>query len=175
VSTSIQQLAIEGVYNDLLTLVPGTIGGTFNGVTLQDSDVYKLRVVSLRKPAPLTRYPAIVCGAPLDESEVHDGPQGTNITEEIGYPVLVAIAAPIVGSEAETLALNDDSDLFFNWRDIILRRYHNQLPSAVSAAVSTAKECKAQPRAIFDSTQWNDAGLMASAVMVYVMCDRERS
>lgn len=173
-STSIQQLAIEGVYNDLVSLVPGTIGGTFGGVTLAITDVYKLRLVTCRIP-PLTRYPAIVCGVPLDEGELHDGPHGTNETEEIGYPVLVAIFAPCVdANEAENFALDDNSDLFFHWRDIILRRYHNKLPSLVSASVTGARECKAQARPIFDSTQW-EAGRMASAVLVNVMCDRQRA
>lgn len=158
---STQKLCIEAIYDDLLTLIPGTISGTFDGVALTDADVYKLRLVTSRIP-PLTRYPAIVVGAPLDEGETMEG--GTNASEYVGYPVFVGIFAP--GNDL--LTLNDDFDLIMHWRAQIRRRYHNRVP--IQAAVSTLRICRVEPRQIVDSQEW-DANRLSTALLIRCECE----
>lgn len=167
-SVSPQVLAIEGVYAEIQALISaGTLTGAFGGVTLTTADVYKLRVVTSRKP-PLTRYPAIVCGMALDEGESLDG--GTNASEWIGYPVLVGLFAPA----NEVFNLDADADVFLRWRDILFRHFHNKAPTQVAASLTTLTQTKVEPRQIVDGGHWEDVNLFASALLIRCVCDQLR-
>jgi hypothetical protein len=128
-----------------LDLVGIPNGGVLIQKRLSDQEKYLL--------ASPNNYPVILI-APETETIQPNG--GTNIEDDIGYPVSVVI----LDDDSYDQELNFDRDLL--WREQIIRNLHNQR----AAGVPSIRRLTVTPGAVIDPATWSKAGLWVSSLRV---------
>lgn len=111
-------------------------------------------------------FPAIlVCYYDL---ETLDPLAGTNVRDEIGYPITVAFYSP--NNAAGKVASEDGDDTFLRWREAVERTFAHLRGVTSTAGIKgymdvtansnayTFHDCKVKPGSIFDYARWKAAG-----------------
>ena len=149
-------------------------------VQIEDAVVTTLRALSLsgvaseniarqlvpldRDPAP-TALPAIRVGP--GGSEKLDPKHGTNLADDIGYPVLVVL----LDRANQDLTAATYGDQWLRWREQVVQAFHHKRLSGVSAVF----ECVVEPREIVTPSAWLQQNLFASGLVVWCRARRSRA
>jgi len=158
---------VASVLEDILGAVKtGITGLSLTG--LSSTLVFTQKVPSIR-PAdlPKTNPPApVVVIAPFG-GETLTPTAGTNLRDDIIYPILVAIVAP----DSQTQAT--DRDKYLTWRESIRKKFHHNLTAFTS--LSTVFNSTVQPQAIIDPGAFFDRNVLVSAIVLQVSSREARS
>lgn len=136
-----------------LDLVGIPNGGVLIQKRLSDQEKYLL--------ASPNNYPVILI-APETETINPNG--GTNVEDDIGYPVVIAI----LDDDNQDQELNFDRDLL--WREEIIRNLHNHR----AAGIVAIRRLIVTPGPIIDPATWSKAGLWVSTLRVTAETRRGR-
>lgn len=136
VQTAIQDLDLTGIAND--------------------------NVVILKENKRLERQEIGIPGVGImhsGESEIYEGPNSTNIYEEIGYPVLVIMFDLDRGTGEPSQTLSHDTRLY--WRQQIVARFLGQ------SLTTDVCRCTIASRPVFLPAEWKERSAWVSPLLFY--------
>ncbi|MGQ0637319.1 MAG: hypothetical protein ACT4QC_22150 [Planctomycetaceae bacterium] len=103
---------------------------------------------------PAAKHPCILIAPSGAESL--DAAAGTNLRDDVVYPVRVTIVAPDSRNQEERL------QQYLGWRETIRRSFHNQRLTA-----SLCFTVRVQPLEIVDRSAWSDKSLFVSSLVLH--------
>lgn len=133
-------------------IVSGIQGLALEG--LEDENVQR-QLVPLDRDLVLTALPAVRV-SPLGR-EAYDG--GTNVSDDIAYPVQVLLIA----RANQDLASASSGDDWLFWREQMSRAFHHQRLSGVAEVY----DCRVEPHDIVVPTAWLKQNLFVSGLVVW--------
>lgn len=138
----------------LLTALRERIVGLELAGIARDNIVVQIAAADRGGDLPLQRRPAVLL-AP-HAAERLDGAAGTNLRDEVVYPVLVALLADERGDPAE------DFEQFTRWRGQLCTALHRQrLPAAGCHLLEV------EPLELVDRAVWSERQLWLSCLVVH--------
>lgn len=158
---------MASVLEDILVAVQSGITG-LSLTGLSSTAVVVQKVASVR-PADLPKFDPqgpVVVVAPLGQ-ETLTPTAGTNLRDDIVYPVLVAILAPDL--QSQTI----DRDKYLTWRQSIRRKFHHNTSAFTS--LSSVINSIVQPQAIIDTQAFFERNSLVSALLIQVTSREARS
>lgn len=147
----------DAIHERLMSAIQSRLQGlTFAAMTspagsISSSDIV-IKKVAIDREGHIPNKPCIII-APVNREKInHAG--GTNIRDEVSYPVGVVIVA------ADNQQLTTNRAVFLKWREQVVRALENFRPTAVTEI----NRVTVDPEAIFPVPQWLK-NLVASAVV----------
>ncbi len=146
----------NAVLYDILTAVQtGVVALSLSGVA--NANILVMKVPSdLDRDFPATKFPAVII-APYGP-EILNPADGTNLRDDILYPVLVAILAADNGDQAANF--ND----YLTWRQQIRHAFHN---TNLGTNGALAYNVQVVPQDIVDRSAWFERNLFASGMVLH--------
>lgn len=103
---------------------------------------------------PATKYPCVLI-APAGAESLEPN-AGTNLRDDVAYPVRITIVAADAQGHDETLAQ------YLAWRQTLRRSFHNQ-----RLGTSLCFTVRVQPFDIIDKSAWSDRKLLMSSLLLH--------
>lgn len=160
------------ILEDVLQAVKtGVTGLTLSG--LSSSNVFVLSVATARpRDLPKIDPPApFVMIAPFGGETIDPG-AGTNLRDDIVYPVLIAILDPNGQANGQTQGAAD-RDQVAGWRQQIRRLFHNKITAF--SGIASVFNSVVQPQAIVDPPMWIERSMFVSGLVVRVSSREART
>lgn len=153
----------NAVLFDALTTVQTAIQGlSLSGIANDHILVQKVISTSV-KDLPATEFPCVLI-APFGKEDMLE--TGTNLRDDIVYPIVAAIFAADDGSQTSNF------NAYLTWREQIRKAFYNKNPFS---SIMSVYQSKIQPLDIVDLFSWDKLNLFASGFLLQVYSREART
>ena len=156
----------SSVYSKILDAVTTTTKTvTLTGITTS-TNVVQMTVPSSGPPMPSTPFPGVII-APFGGERLG---RGSNISDDIGYPVLVCIVD--AGNQTHTDA---GLDTRLVWRENIIDKFiRNRSAVSISSSKGNINDVEIDTLTAVDPSAWFDRNIFASPILLIVWFRKQR-